>query len=226
MLTVSSQRSRIRATPLSRLKLVIHERDLVNTRRILMSLAMTAGAVFVWAATAAAAPPANTTLPSITGTPKVGETLTAQNGTWTNSPTSFQYQWQRCDGAGASCGNIAGAVEKTYLLQGGRRDPHAAGTCPRGQRRRIRVGSVGTDRGRHCRHRSREHGASVDHRRRASGRDAHRGGRDLDATVRRRSRTSGSGAMPTARAVPRSPARPPRRTACVLSTSGSGCASR
>ena len=88
----------------------------MNTRRILLSLAMTAGVVFVWAATAAAAPPANTTLPSITGTTKVGESLTAQNGTWTNSPTSFQYQWQRCDGAGASCANIAGAVEKTYLL--------------------------------------------------------------------------------------------------------------
>ncbi len=89
----------------------------MNTRRILISLAMTAGAVFVWAATAAAAPPANTTPPSITGTTKVGETLTAQNGTWTNSPTSFQYQWQRCDGAGASCVNIGGAVEKAYLLK-------------------------------------------------------------------------------------------------------------
>jgi hypothetical protein len=89
----------------------------VNKRQILTSLAMTAGAVFVWAATAAAAPPANTTLPSITGTTRAGETLTAQNGTWTNSPTSFQYQWQRCDGAGASCANIAGAVEKTYLLR-------------------------------------------------------------------------------------------------------------
>ena len=89
----------------------------MNKRQILTSLAMTAGAVLVWAATAAAAPPANTTLPSITGTTRAGETLTAQNGTWTNSPTSFQYQWQRCDGAGASCANIAGAVEKTYLLR-------------------------------------------------------------------------------------------------------------
>jgi hypothetical protein len=88
----------------------------VSTRGILASLAVTAGAVFVWAAPAAAAPPANTTPPSITGTTRVGETLTAQNGTWTNAPTSFQYQWQRCDGAGAACANIANAVEKTYLL--------------------------------------------------------------------------------------------------------------
>jgi hypothetical protein len=65
---------------------------------------------------AVAAPPTNTTAPTITGTTKVGETLTAQNGVWTNSPTSFQYQWQRCGGAGAGCVAISGAVEKTYLL--------------------------------------------------------------------------------------------------------------
>lgn len=88
----------------------------MSTRRILTCLATTAGAVFVWAAPAVAAPPTNTTLPSITGTTRVGETLTAQNGTWTSAPTSFQYQWQRCDGAGAACVNIADAVQKTYLL--------------------------------------------------------------------------------------------------------------
>ena len=70
----------------------------------------------IGATVALAAPPANTTAPSITGTPKVGETLTAQNGTWTNAPTAFQYQWQRCGGAGAGCTSISGAVQKTYLL--------------------------------------------------------------------------------------------------------------
>ena len=63
-----------------------------------------------------AAPPANTAAPTITGTARVGETLTAQNGTWSNSPTAFQYQWQRCIASGAGCTNVPGAVEKTYLL--------------------------------------------------------------------------------------------------------------
>jgi len=81
-------------------------------------VAAMAGSLLALAATgvATAAPPANTSLPTITGTPRVGETLTAQNGTWTNSPTAFQYQWQRCGGAGAGCTNVPGAVEKTYLL--------------------------------------------------------------------------------------------------------------
>ena len=54
----------------------------------------------VLAAHATAAPPTNTAAPAVTGTPKVGEVLTAQNGTWANTPTAFQYQWQRCNAAG------------------------------------------------------------------------------------------------------------------------------
>ncbi len=86
----------------------------MKTRLLGMGAAM--GAVLVWALPATAAPPANTSPPTITGTARVGETLTAQNGTWSNGPTAFQYQWQRCNASGAACTNIAGAVEKTYLL--------------------------------------------------------------------------------------------------------------
>ncbi len=88
----------------------------MSTKRVVLSLGTMVGAFCVWAAPAVAAPPTNTAPPTITGTARVGETLTAQNGTWSNSPTAFQYQWQRCNAAGASCVNVSGAVQKTYLL--------------------------------------------------------------------------------------------------------------
>jgi len=91
----------------------------VRRRHLIPSLGALVAALGVWAGAAVAAPPANTTAPSITGTPKVGETLTAQNGTWSNSPTAFQYQWQRCDTSGAACTNVPGATQKTYLLTSG-----------------------------------------------------------------------------------------------------------
>src|SRR5215213_5207347 len=88
----------------------------MSTRRLIPSLGATIVALGVWATAAVAAPPANTAAPTITGTAKVDETLTAQNGTWSNNPTAFQYQWQRCNASGAACANILGATAKTYLL--------------------------------------------------------------------------------------------------------------
>jgi hypothetical protein len=60
--------------------------------------------------------PQNTSLPAISGTPAQGQTLSAAPGSWTNSPTTFSYQWLRCDASGAACAPIAGQTGTTYTV--------------------------------------------------------------------------------------------------------------
>jgi hypothetical protein len=57
--------------------------------------------------------PGNTAAPAITGSAVVGQTLTASNGTWSGSPTSYTYAWTRCDGTG-NCPAISGATGTKY----------------------------------------------------------------------------------------------------------------
>lgn len=55
--------------------------------------------------------PSNVTLPVITGTASVGQTLTSSTGTWNgSSPINYTYQWKR---AGV---DISGATNSTYTL--------------------------------------------------------------------------------------------------------------
>lgn len=54
--------------------------------------------------------PVNTVAPVVSGTVVVGQTLSTTNGTWSNSPTSYTYQWRR---GGA---NIGGATSSTYTV--------------------------------------------------------------------------------------------------------------
>jgi hypothetical protein len=61
-------------------------------------------------------PPVNQTPPALTGTAGQGQVITTDNGTWSNSPTSFTYQWQRCDSAGNNCNDIGGAMNSAYTL--------------------------------------------------------------------------------------------------------------
>ena len=51
------------------------------------------------------APPANLTAPTISPStpPTVGTVLFASIGTWSGTPTSYSYQWFRCDASGTTC---------------------------------------------------------------------------------------------------------------------------
>jgi hypothetical protein len=61
--------------------------------------------------------PALTTAPAISGTPRVGQTLSSTAGTWSGTqPVTFAYQWRRCNTIGSSCTDIANAKSQTYVL--------------------------------------------------------------------------------------------------------------
>ena len=45
--------------------------------------------------------------------------LSASNGSWTNSPSSYSYQWEDCDSSGANCAGIANATASSYTLASG-----------------------------------------------------------------------------------------------------------
>jgi hypothetical protein len=60
--------------------------------------------------------PLATSPPVITGTPVEGQTLVDGHAGWAGTPTSYAYQWEDCDGYGAACKAIPGAVAHTYTL--------------------------------------------------------------------------------------------------------------
>lgn len=60
--------------------------------------------------------PQNTSLPTISGNPIIGQTLTASTGSWTpSSGVTFTFLWGRCNSSGGGCGNIGGAHSQTYV---------------------------------------------------------------------------------------------------------------
>ena len=82
--------------------------------------------------------PTNTVEPRITGTAMVGSRLTATRGSWTESPTSYGYQWNAVRTGGAAdasnCAVIGGASTEQYVLQ-----------ADVGKRLRVRVTASNAD---------------------------------------------------------------------------------
>ena len=81
--------------------------------------AATAAVAAAPAPTPTPAPPSNTALPQLSGTAQAGQTMKTSTGSWSGSPTSYGYQWKRCDSAGANCAPISGATTSSYLVANG-----------------------------------------------------------------------------------------------------------
>jgi YD repeat-containing protein len=50
----------------------------------------------------------------MSGTPAVGVKMSTTNGSWSNSPVAYGYQWQDCNSEGKACSSINGATNASY----------------------------------------------------------------------------------------------------------------
>lgn len=87
-------------------------------RMVRLSFVAMIATLLVWLvpALAAASPspaptPVNSSAPTLTGTPALGQTLTCSTGTWSNNPSGYTYTWLR-DGSA-----IAGQASSMYVVQ-------------------------------------------------------------------------------------------------------------
>lgn len=66
------------------------------------------------------APPlTNTSRPTVTGDARVGQELSADEGSWSGNPASFAFQWQRCDIDTLLCADVVGATGRSYGVRVG-----------------------------------------------------------------------------------------------------------
>jgi DNA-binding beta-propeller fold protein YncE len=61
--------------------------------------------------------PVNTAVPALSGTTVVGVKMGVSNGTWSNGPVAYAYQWKDCNSSGGECKPILGATNANYTLQ-------------------------------------------------------------------------------------------------------------
>ena len=94
--------------------------DVAHTLRVTVTAKNASGTANATSATSAVVSgttaPTPAKAPSISGTPSVGSTLTADKGTWSGNPTSTAVAWIRCDANGNGCAAISGTSGDTYSV--------------------------------------------------------------------------------------------------------------
>jgi tripartite motif-containing protein 71 len=79
----------------------------------LLSVARPSAGTTLWNGTL----PSSTAAPALSGAAKVGVKMTVNNGTWSNGPIAYGYQWFDCDYEGAHCSLIAGATNPSFTVR-------------------------------------------------------------------------------------------------------------
>jgi hypothetical protein len=92
--------------------------DVGHAIRVSETAANGAGTVTATSSPTAAVtdPPKNTAPPTITGTPRAGQTLTAHQGTWSGTAPTITRRWRSCDERGFNCTDIPGATGTTLVV--------------------------------------------------------------------------------------------------------------
>ena len=102
---------------------VVVSADVGSTLRVIVTGSNLAGSSVATSAQTVVVvgnPPVNTGVPMVSGSAQVGQTLSADPGTWSGTlPISFAYQWRRCDGAGANCVDLIPMNGQSYTLTSG-----------------------------------------------------------------------------------------------------------
>jgi hypothetical protein len=105
---------------------------MASRARLRLLASTLAAGTLAFAGGAADAPARGSAKPAVNGTPTItglaveGQTVTGHNGSWFCDPAcvpsgpenrgGYEFQWQRCDAAGAHCADIAGAASQNYVV--------------------------------------------------------------------------------------------------------------
>ena len=106
-------------------KYTVAAADTGRTLRVVVAAANDSGVSYARTDETALVPPTSESAPelvarpTIVGMPQQGLVLQVTPGDWANEPTSYGYQWRRCNADGLECVSIEGATETLRVVTSG-----------------------------------------------------------------------------------------------------------